>query len=388
MNTGDYQDCWRPTAQQENLLRAALLRGQTAIRAWEEWKASIDIENLDSGTYRLLPLLYKNMLAHEVSDPLVDRLKSVYRHTWSKNQMLLRAAAGLLGAMRERRIETIALKGAALASLYYRDWGARQMSDFDLLVPTSKARETMSALQDLGWKPQTQWPERAILVRHSTDFSDSGGRSLDLHWHLMWECCREDDDADFWQAASPLLLGDEETLALCSADQLLHVCVHGSMWNPNPPFRWAADAMMIIQSSNVDWNRLLAQTERRRLVLPVGRMLAWLRHSLDARVPDALIEEMQAIRVSRSERVEYRVKMRQMKGLSSLATFWFMQRRSSEGGLLRRLAEFPRYLQYNWGLERLHQVPVYMATRVARRNLRRMVSLFDRSLPKTRTASR
>jgi hypothetical protein len=290
--------------------------------------------------------------------------------------------------LRERQIETIALKGAALSSLYYRDWGARQMSDFDLLVPTHKAREAINALIALGWKPQTTRPERALAVRHSTDFSDSSGRSLDLHWHLVWECCREDDDADFWLSAMRFRLGDETTLALCPADQLLHVCAHGAMWNPNPPFRWAADAMMIINSADVDWNRLLAQTERRRLVLPVSRMLAWLKDALDAGVPDALIEEMQKIKVSRSERAEYRVKMRQMKGLSSLATFWFMQSRSSEGGFLTRLVRFPRYLQYNWGLERLHQVPVYMATRVARRNLRRMVSLFDRSLPKTRTASR
>jgi len=49
--------CWI-TKQQRLLLRAALLSGQDAIHAWENWIANVDIDRIDTGSYRLLPLLY------------------------------------------------------------------------------------------------------------------------------------------------------------------------------------------------------------------------------------------------------------------------------------------------------------------------------------------
>jgi len=78
-------DCW-PTREQELLLRAALLQGNDAINAWHEWKSSVDIEQLDQGSYRLLPLLYRSLHIDGVEDPLMNKLKGVYRMTWYKNQ--------------------------------------------------------------------------------------------------------------------------------------------------------------------------------------------------------------------------------------------------------------------------------------------------------------
>jgi hypothetical protein len=111
-------------------------------------------------------------------------------------------------------------------------------------------------------------------------------------------------------------------------------------------------------------------------------MLFWLRESLQARVPEAVLREMNSVRATMGERIEYRVKMRRMRGLSSLAIFWFMHRRSREG-FIRRLIEFPRYLQYNWGLERLYQVPLYMSIRGAQRNARRLLARLGWSQQKT-----
>ena len=45
-----------PTHEQELLLKAALLTGEACRKAWKAWKSRIDIENLDYGSSRLLPL--------------------------------------------------------------------------------------------------------------------------------------------------------------------------------------------------------------------------------------------------------------------------------------------------------------------------------------------
>jgi hypothetical protein len=53
----DYKQggCW-PTEQQELLLKAALLKGEPAIQAWERWVSQVDINDLDQGSLRLTPL--------------------------------------------------------------------------------------------------------------------------------------------------------------------------------------------------------------------------------------------------------------------------------------------------------------------------------------------
>ncbi|HYA13731.1 MAG TPA: hypothetical protein VEF33_05270, partial [Syntrophales bacterium] len=69
MKSSSYEGCL-PTAQQEALLRASLLQGEEALMAWDYWKSNTDMNRIDQGSYRLLPLLYRNLSLHGVKDPL------------------------------------------------------------------------------------------------------------------------------------------------------------------------------------------------------------------------------------------------------------------------------------------------------------------------------
>src|SRR5215469_14327441 len=80
----DESGCW-PTPLQELLLRAAVMRGPVAVEAWGKWKHTVNIEAVDFGSHRMLPLLYRNLLRHGISDPLLARLKSAYRYYWYQN---------------------------------------------------------------------------------------------------------------------------------------------------------------------------------------------------------------------------------------------------------------------------------------------------------------
>ena len=74
-------DCW-PTESQTCLLRAALLTGRPGLEAWETWRARCDDPAaIDDGSKRLLPLLYQNLRAQAVNDPLLPLLKDQFRKT-------------------------------------------------------------------------------------------------------------------------------------------------------------------------------------------------------------------------------------------------------------------------------------------------------------------
>lgn len=382
------QELW-PTSQQELLLRAALLRGKDAIQAWDEWASSADIGRLGAGSVGLLPLLYRNLLDHGVSNPLMNTLKGVYRLTWYKNQISLHKLASMLRLFEQAGMQTMILKGAALTLLHYQDFGLRGMGDVDVLVHTRHASPAINLLTERGWKPKVRplqaFTEEYFYLSQSDAFGDGAGTEFDLHWHVLLECCYTGADDDFWDTAVSTQVRTAPTNAMNPTDQLLHVCIHGMRWHGQAPLIWIADAMTILNSSQteIDWDRLLTQAQKRRLIVPLRHALSYLRGLLAAPIPLALLQGMQQLPVSRFEIMEYGSR----GGLSELAgplhklRFWYLRyaRVASSGSLKGRRIGFPRYLQHVWNVDHLWQVPFY-AVSGAVRSVCRMAASLGRQL--------
>jgi hypothetical protein len=357
-----------PTRQQELLLRAALLEGDEARHAWMRWQSSVDIEKLDAGSNQLLPLLYRNLRKMGTACPEMSRFKGVYRHTWYKNQLLFHDCTPVLSSFREAGIETVLLKGAGLAAEHYRDFGLRAMADFDVLVPFEKASAAISLLKALGWLPEFDFSDkvlqRYIASRHSCGFTSPSGSAMDLHWHVLQDHCRKDDDMDFWEGSREIRVHHIPTRILDPADQLLHVCLHGAIWNPVPTLRWIADAVTIVKASpEMDWERLAAGARRRERTLTLRQSLEYLREKLDLAIPEAVVRALETAAVSRAERLEHAALTSSVQTRGPFLSFWLRYRwhvRSELGcGLLSRFVTFPRFLQFIWRRENLLQVPLY-----------------------------
>ena len=345
-----------PTPQQESLLRAALLQSDDALSAWEDWKASANIDELDLGSFRLLPLLYRNLSRRRTADALMGKLKGIYRQTWYKNQLLFREIALVLNAFQLAGIETLVLKGAALSVLYYKDMGLRPMKDFDVLVRLKDKDRALQLMQTLGWK---------LIVRapHGWSFRNDAGREVDLHWHALAQCCKEHDDDDFWAGSVTTQVAGVPTRALNPTDQLLNICVHGVAWNDVPPVRWIPDALMILNAEPIDWNRFVEQARKHNLILTLRASLSYLRKLVDAPVPASLVQELNALPASQSERWDYEARICRPAEWTLFYAFWTYCReylRSVEGeNGLRKVFGFPEFLRYLWKLDHLWQVPVY-----------------------------
>jgi len=383
----DHAGGW-PNQEQELLLRAALLHGNEALEAWESWSAGIDIDRIDQASTRLLPLLYKNLRAHGVTDPMMGMMKGVYRLAWAKNQVLFRSMAPILVAFHEAGLETLVLKGAALIVQYYREYGLRPTSDFDVLVRTAQAPTAIQLLEKLGLRPVVSMvdvsPSNSAIfsVLHGHSFVGSEGQSLDLHWHVLHDCAYPGADDDFWAGAVPIVIRDVPTLALNPADSLLHLFKHGSLWSSVAPIRWVADAMMILNDSEaqVDWERLLAQARDRQLVVTVREALSYLRRLLDAPMPPDMLHSLMSIPVSRIERIEHRIRLRSRARLGDRFPFLVLRYRrysrlSSKRMLPGRRLNFLEYCKIVWGVESAWKVPYFAATKVVGRLVRFVLDL-------------
>jgi len=103
-----------PTPDQELLLRASLLSGPAAAKAWSELRPRFDLDGSDAGSQRLFPLLYRNLRRLGIGDPWWPKLKRMYLHTWFRNSGRFHHAGLLLDHLAGAGIPTLLLKGAAL----------------------------------------------------------------------------------------------------------------------------------------------------------------------------------------------------------------------------------------------------------------------------------
>jgi len=111
-----------PTNRQLLLLQAALLSGNDMLSAWKKWKEEVDFENeVEHASFRLLPLLYQNLHRHKIDDPLIDRLKGIYRKAWSNNHLLFFKCSKVLDLLHKNDTPTIVMKGIALSVLIYKN---------------------------------------------------------------------------------------------------------------------------------------------------------------------------------------------------------------------------------------------------------------------------
>jgi hypothetical protein len=289
-----------PGETQELLLKAALWEGDAALSAWRAWQVVDSVTDTDQDSGRLFPLLWRNLRALGVDDPDVATLKSAYRHQWVVNQIRMRDAGRALRVLGDAGIETMVLKGAALAGLHYRDLGARPMYDVDILVRPDRARAAAQALLVAGWTQPLPLDLKVLLaVTHGTAFQTPTETTIDLHWYALWSPATDDD---FWSAAESVDVAGVRTFAQCPADQLLQVCVHGA-WAHPPPVRWVADAFTVIRSTpDLDWDRVLERAQARTVTLPLREALHYLQERFGAPVPESILEHLDRIRCGVLER--------------------------------------------------------------------------------------
>jgi hypothetical protein len=124
-------------------------------------------------------------------------------------------------------------------------------------------------------------------------------------------------------------------------------------------------------SGDVDWQRLVTETARRRLALPVRTALHWIREHLKAPVPDFALERLEALPVTAAERRELRAKLHPERPTAGLRIRWAHHARAAAGrgcGRASTLARFVPYLQQVWGLAHVGQLP----SAVLRRGIERI----------------
>lgn len=290
-----------PTQLQEDLLRATLLEDERALAAWQRIRPTLEPGTLEHSTQALLPELRRNLTRLGCEDRLLELFKGVHRFAWARNQLLLAEVMPVVASLERAGVPTLMLKGAALMSDDRRDAGVRLMSDIDVLVPFGSLAAACRVLDRLGMAPVEQVPlwyviDYAPRFKHSCNFRNAAGGQLDLHWHALKWSCHPAADAEFWAGSEAIRLRGVQTRALCPADEILLVILHGLRWSPTPSYRWVLDAALIARGGQaVDYDRLVEQARCHRVTHATRVGLLYLRRIAQIEVPPDALRALQVL---------------------------------------------------------------------------------------------
>jgi hypothetical protein len=342
------------------LLRAALLAPRDAEAAWLSWVGAVDFEQdfIDQGSFRLLPLVYRNLAAHDAGLPWFSRLAGIYRQSWYQNQVILRACADLLQRFEAQGIRALVFKGIPLSVLYYADMGARPMGDADVLVPRKRIHEAVELMQADGWKADFfggDVPEDCFELVHGLGFSHPRKAKLDIHASAFHSHYRDALNGDLWNTAIGFSFNTFHSETFSAEYQLINACSHGFAWNVVPPIRWVADAVKIIGTAPLDWDLLAESAITHDLHGDIVWNLDYLRKVWNQPVPGRIVDRLRKAPVSRQKRALLRVVSRRMATpMDGVRKLWALHDYycSSVGRtrLLYRLAHFPKYIMAVRGL--------------------------------------
>lgn len=286
--------------------------------ALRQWQSQVNLDAMDFGSYRLLPLLWKRVASQNWSFPRIDLIKGVYRRTWYANQLQLSRLLEITRDLQRENCEAMWLKGAALAIHCYDDIGVRPMDDVDLLVKTDQALQAIRQLVNADWQPAATpltvsrtsnprdlpvWIQSArpmemlddayLSARHGHCFSNKNAGKIDLHWRLVQEFETPVLETSCWNSPDHAHWRNTRILVPNAAAHLVFLLLHGCRWNPTPAIRWIADATALIRSQydKMDWEQFQEFASVLQVSKVLAPMLNFLHEEYDVLIPQPFLDE-------------------------------------------------------------------------------------------------
>ncbi len=300
-----------------SLLISCILRSnwdETALESAREIAASdnLDWDNLQRIIDResLAPLLYhlskgKNIVPISVE----DKWRNSYYYHGCRNALLLKELAKILDKLRLAGVNTIVLKGAALAELVYGDIAARPMSDLDLLIHPEDLSLTRQILAELGYHPigvdmQVGFTEE---FRNEEIFYQRGlvDTYIDLHWRLIAPIYyqRTFDKDWFWQTSLSTKVNQTPAMVLGLEAQIVYLCAHLMLHHGGESLLWLYDVAKVIDlyQKEIDWQEIINKTKEYDLALSVKEILIQLFDDWKVPIPVEVIDKFRNLKPSREE---------------------------------------------------------------------------------------
>jgi hypothetical protein len=239
----------------------AWVRGALRLESGRGWTPEPALEPLPElleavRRHRVAELVGAHAVALGVPEALAEQvalLRAANRRALAVQVLETGRVHRLLG---EAGLDTLVLKGSALAVQSAGDPTVRGAGDVDLLVAPDRVRVAHELLQDHGWvlRPGSEvapgtWAWEHVMRSFNAFTYDGPGSTVDLHWRLDPTLDALPSFDEVWERREEVDLGGVVVPTLGRQDVLAHTCLHAA----KDSWRWMRNL--------VDVHRLAARPE-------------------------------------------------------------------------------------------------------------------------------
>jgi hypothetical protein len=310
-----------PNKKQTLLLKSALSERLKAIRYFVAWLELNHLEklntasqnflsdfmdSLDLGSQRMLPLVIHNL--GEQTHPYFGFLLGTRKNYWVRNKQIEHKALQIQKFLEQHGIPSMQIKGLDLATRFYENISHRPMNDGDILIPFQFRKKAIELAEAglFGNKPNTFGLKIKNFV-HAIHLDFEGKIHIDLHWNIFREYTYMPGSCDFiWQNATKETKAGVTNFRMSATHALFLSLVHGRGFDVVPPFRWVADAKMIIDKSEIDWDAFLELSKRFQFKPFLKKAFPYLVEQHEFTIPSDFLEKLSQLRTDRLEEKYYR----------------------------------------------------------------------------------
>jgi hypothetical protein len=237
----------------------------TRVRALAEGGLDWEYIRRVASRHEIVPLVQRHIRAicpsaapREIADDMLEhaRRNALQNLSWSAELI------GVLGALKDRGIASVAFKGPVLAAALYGDVSVRQFCDLDILVRPDDLAGAVATLAARGYRQRFKLSgalRTAYLQSECAyDLVNDDGVAVEVHWGLSPQYFPTPVDLDgLWKHTELVPLAGQLVPTLGAGDLLLFLCMHGSKhrWEG---LKWIADVAELIDAHpELDWFGLL-----------------------------------------------------------------------------------------------------------------------------------
>lgn len=249
---------------------------------WEQITHSAFSENI-------APLLYLNLRDFEganlVPQNTLDKLKKAYYANLARNIELFSELGRILNAFKTNNVDTMVLKGAALANTVYDNVALRSMADMDILVKENDLPHVKGIMSDLNYTVNTEVrSEEWYKKKHGFHLAPFKHKRKSVAVEIHWSIARQSfgiNINEWWKRARDVSIDNSPVFIPSAEHMLFHLCLHLHNQNYNIRIfkRGLCDIFETLQYYNkiINWDLFEEEIHSCKIVKPAHSILYLVR---------------------------------------------------------------------------------------------------------------
>ena len=284
----------------------------------------------------------------------LNKMKNDYLFTAAKNTLLYSEFRRVADSFRDEKIDLMAMKGAALAELAYRDIGTRSMSDIDLLIKKQDLEKTDALFKGLGYTAADTSPfdimdhPNNYLTTRDYRSSNPAHPSFHLHWHMVNSSVPAPYSAgidmnDIWEDAVSVEIAGAAVLSMSPHHFLLHLTEHAMrVTHSASRLLYFMDIAALIKSygQKLDWHKAVRAGKDYGVDIFMRNVLKLTHLNTGIDVPEWVMDSLKEKKRTLGERLFFNITARG-SGISGLS---YLVHMGMNKGLLKKASLILRTL--------------------------------------------